>query len=145
VLPAILRKFHLAKLAGQGNWEGIRRDEECFGPIPKEVREALPGVKLWGTGVSRREFLHVDDMAGACVFVMQLSDSQYAHVCADGEVSHLNVGCGKDDTIRELAAIISKAAGFEGDVTWTHPAPTVCRKSCSMGRVYSGFTGARKF
>jgi GDP-L-fucose synthase len=123
VLPAILRKFHLAKLAGQGNWEGIRRDEECFGPIPKEVREALPGVRLWGTGVSRREFLHVDDMAGACVFVMQLSDSQYAHVCADGEVSHLNVGCGKDDTIRELAAIISKAAGFEGDVTWDSSRP----------------------
>ena len=123
VLPAILRKFHLAKLAGQGDREGIRRDEECFGLIPQEVREALPGVRLWGSGVSRREFLHVDDMAAACVFVMQLSDMQYAHACAGGAVSHLNVGCGKDYTIRELAAIIRKAVGFEGDVTWDSSRP----------------------
>ena len=123
VLPAMLRKFHLAKLAAQGDREGIRRDEECFGPIPQEVREALPGVRLWGSGVSRREFLHVDDMAAACVFVMQLSDKQYAHACAGGEVSHLNVGCGKDNTIRELAAIIRKAVGFEGDVSWDSSRP----------------------
>jgi GDP-L-fucose synthase len=87
------------------------------------VREALPGVRLWGSGVSRREFLHVDDMAAACVFVMQLSDMQYAHACAGGAVSHLNVGCGKDYTIRELAAIIRKAVGFEGDVTWDSSRP----------------------
>jgi GDP-L-fucose synthase len=123
VLPAMLRKFHLAKLAGQGDREGIRRDEECFGPIPQEVREGLPGVRLWGSGVSRREFLHVDDMAAACVFVMQLSDEQYAHACAGGAVSHLNVGCGKDNTIRELAAIIRKAVGFEGDATWDSSRP----------------------
>jgi len=123
VLPAMLRKFHLAKLAGQEDREGIRRDEECFGLIPQEVREALPGVRLWGSGVSRREFLHVDDMAAACVFVMQLSDAQYAHSCGEGEVSHLNVGCGKDYTIRELAAIIKKAVGFEGDVTWDSSRP----------------------
>ena len=80
-------------------------------------------MRLWGTGVSRREFLHVDDMAAACVFVMQLSDSQYGHACADGEVSHLNVGCGKDNTIRELAAIIRKAVGFEGEVAWDSSRP----------------------
>ena len=123
VLPAMLRKFHIAKLAAQEDREGIRRDEECFGPIPQEVREALPGVRLWGSGVSRREFLHVDDMAAACVFVMQLSDAQYAHSCGEGEVSHLNVGCGKDNTIRELAAIIRKVVGFEGDVTWDSSRP----------------------
>ncbi|MBI5578640.1 MAG: GDP-L-fucose synthase [Deltaproteobacteria bacterium] len=125
VLPAMLRKFHLAKLAGQGDWEGIRRDEECFGPMPKDMREALPGVRLWGTGVARREFLHVDDMAAACVFVMQVSDSQYGQACADrgGEVSHLNVGCGKDNTIRELAAIIRKVVGFEADVAWDSSRP----------------------
>jgi GDP-L-fucose synthase len=122
-LPAMLRKFHLAKLAGQGDWEGIRRDEERFGPIPEEVRKALPGVRLWGTGVSRREFLHVDDMAAACVLVMQLSDEQYADAVGGGAVSHLNVGCGKDNTIRELAAIIRKAVGFEGEVTWDSSRP----------------------
>ena len=123
VLPAMLRKFHLAKLAGQGDREGIRRDEECFGSIPQEVREALPSVRLWGRGVSRREFLHVDDMAAACVFVMRLSDEQYAHACAGGTVSHINVGCGKDNTIRELAEIIRKAVGFEGDVSWDSSRP----------------------
>jgi GDP-L-fucose synthase len=123
VLPAMLRKFHLAKLAGQGDWEGVRSDEERFGPIPEDVRKALPGVRLWGSGVSRREFLHVDDMAAACVFVMQLSNEQYAHACGGGEVSHLNVGCCKDNTIRELAQIIAKSVGFEGDVAWdsSHP------------------------
>jgi GDP-L-fucose synthase len=123
VLPAMLRKFHLAKLAMQGEWEEIRCDEERFGPIPKDVREALPGVRLWGTGVSCREFLHVDDMAAACVFVMQLSDSQYGQACAGGEVSHLNVGCGKDNSIRELATIIRKVVGFEGKITWDSSRP----------------------
>ncbi|RPJ11473.1 MAG: GDP-L-fucose synthase [Deltaproteobacteria bacterium] len=123
VLPAMLRKFHLAKLAGQGDWEGIRRDEERFGPIPQDVREALPGMQLWGTGASRREFLHVDDMAAACVFVMQLSDKEYSHACAWGEVSYLNIGCGKDHTIRELAEIIRNAVGFEGCVAWDSSRP----------------------
>jgi len=123
VLPAMLRKFHLAKLAGQGGWEGIRRDEERFGPIPQNVREALPGVRFWGAGISRREFLHVDDMAAACVFVMQLSDEQYAHACGGGEVAHLNVGCGKDNTIRELSEIIRKVVGFEGEITWDSSQP----------------------
>ena len=123
VLPAMLRKFHLAKLAEQGDWEGIRRDEERFGHIPKDVREALPGVRLWGTGAPRREFLHVDDMAAASVFVMQLSDGPYAHACAGAGVSHLNVGCGKDHTIRELAEIIGMAVGFEGEVVWDSTRP----------------------
>lgn len=122
VLPAMIRKFHLAKLAGQGDWEGIRHDEERFGPIPDEVRRALPAVRLWGTGAPRREFLHVDDMAAACVFVMQLSDAQYAAACG-GSVSHLNVGCGGDHTIRELAEIIRKVLGYEGEVVWDASKP----------------------
>jgi GDP-L-fucose synthase len=123
VLPAMLRKFHLAKLAGQGDSEGIRRDEERFGPIPEQVRESLANVMLWGTGVSRREFLHVDDMAAACVFVMQLSDEQYAHASGGGAVSHLNVGCGRDNSIRELSEIIRKVVGFEGEITWDSSQP----------------------
>lgn len=123
VLPAMMRKFHLAKLAAAGDWEAVRRDEERFGAIPPDVRAALPKVSLWGTGAPRREFLHVDDVAAACVFVMQLLDEQYAHACAGGEVSHLNVGCGNDNTIRELAAIIRKAVGFEGEVVWDSSRP----------------------
>jgi GDP-L-fucose synthase len=123
VLPAMLRKFHLANLAKQGDWEGIQRDEERFGPIPNDVREALPNVRLWGTGMSRREFLHVDDMAAACVFVMQLSDEKYAHACAQGDVSHLNVGFGNDITVRELATIIKEVVGFDGKIIWDKSRP----------------------
>jgi GDP-L-fucose synthase len=123
VLPAMIRKFHLAKLAGQGNWDGIRHDEERFGPIPEEVRQALPTVRLWGTGTPRREFLHVDDMADACAFVMQLSDEQCEGACGGETVSHLNVGCGEDRTIREMAEIIYGVVGYEGEVGWDRSKP----------------------
>jgi GDP-L-fucose synthase len=123
VLPAMLRKFHLAKLAGQGDEEAIRRDEARFGQVPEDVRAAWPDVRLWGTGRPRREFLHVDDMAAACVFVMQLADEEYAQACAGGGVAHLNVGCGQDQTIRELAAIISRVVGFEGNISWDASRP----------------------
>jgi GDP-L-fucose synthase len=141
VLPAMLRKSHLAKLAGQGDWEGIRQDEERFGPISEDVRAALkreadrlqpPSVRLWGTGAPRREFLHVDDMAAACVFVMQLSDDHYETACAPeamlsgaqpGLVSHLNVGCGEDISILELSGHIQASIGFNGRVVWDHSQP----------------------
>lgn len=123
VLPAMMRKFHLAKLAAAGNHAAVRRDEERFGAIPPDVRAALPRVALWGSGAPRREFLHVDDMATACVFVMQLADERYAAACAEGAVSHLNVGCGRDHTIRELAEMAAKAVGFEGEAAWDSSRP----------------------
>jgi len=136
VLPAMLRKFHLAKLAVQGDAEKIRRDETRFGPIPDDVRAAWPSVRLWGTGRPRREFLHVDDMAAANVFVMQLTDEEYARACAGGQVSHLNVGCGQDHTIRELAAIVSRVVGFEGGVAWDASRPDgMARKLLDVSRL----------
>ncbi len=123
VLPALLRKFHLAKLAGQGDGEGIRRDEARFGRIPADLRKALPAVRLWGTGAARREFLHVDDMAAACLFVMQLSDDDYAQACGREAVSYLNLGCGRDHTVRELAEIVRLAVGLEGEVDWNPSRP----------------------
>jgi len=82
VLPALMRKAHEAKLAG------------------------APAITIWGTGTPRREFLHVDDCADACVFLMK----DYS-----GE-SHVNVGSGSDVTILELAQIVCKAVGFEGEI-----------------------------
>ena len=144
VLPAMLRKFHLAKLAGQGDWEGIRRDEERFGPIPQDVREALPGVRLWGTGVSRREFLHVDDMAAACVFVMQLSDKQYA-MRAQAVRSLISTwAAAKTTRSASWRRSSERRWGSRGTSPGTRPGPTACPKSCLTCRVYPDSAGARK-
>jgi GDP-L-fucose synthase len=136
VLPAMIRKFHLAKLAAKGDWEGIRQDEACFGRISADIKARLglkpsndrrpqpPSVVLWGTGSPRREFLHVDDMADACVFAMNLDDRiaatelfNYPKPC------FVNVGTGNDCTIRTLARIIGEAVGFDGKVIFDSTKP----------------------
>ena len=89
VLAALLRKAHEAKT--------------------KRARELV----VWGTGTPRREFLHVDDCASACLFLLEKYDSP--------EI--INVGCGKDVTIRELAELICDVVGFEGDLTWDKTKP----------------------
>lgn len=135
VLPALIRKFHLAKLAAQGNWEAIKKNESRFGRIPDEIRAALgltpdisqltprsPRVVLWGSGSPRREFLHVDDLAGACLFLMEnLSASDL--LARDLPNSIVNIGCGKDITIKELALLIKEIVGFEGEMSFDATKP----------------------
>jgi len=82
VLPALIRKFHEAKKKGE------------------------PSVTLWGTGKPRREFLHADDLADACFFLMQ----QY------NEPGFVNIGTGEDLEIGELALLIKKTVGYEGEI-----------------------------
>jgi len=89
VLPALIRKFHIAKDEGR------------------------PSVTLWGTGSPYREFLHVDDLAEACLFLMDNYDSPEL----------INVGCGQDITIRELAALVGKVVGFSGQLEWDTTKP----------------------
>jgi GDP-L-fucose synthase len=100
VLPALIRKFHEAKMA--------------------EKKE----VVIWGTGTPKREFLHVDDMADACVFVMNLEE----HAAADRFFSYpapcfVNVGTGNDCTIKELADTVQQATGFEGELVFDTSKP----------------------
>lgn len=92
VLPALIRRFHEAARAG--------RDE----------------VVIWGTGTPRREFLHVDDMAEASLFVMDLDGPTYA-ANTEPMLSHINVGSGQDVSIAELAALVAEITGFEGAIT----------------------------
>jgi GDP-L-fucose synthase len=102
VLPALIRKFHEAKLAG---------DSE---------------VTVWGTGSPRREFLHVDDLADACVFLMENYSS--------GEI--VNVGWGKDISIAELAEAVRGIVGFEGDIVYDRSKPDgTPRKLLDTGRL----------
>jgi GDP-L-fucose synthase len=127
VLPALIRKFHLAKLAAKGDWEGIQKDETHYGPIPKDVRSAVSGlvtnqqsaignpqsVFLWGTGSPKREFLYVNDLADACVFLMNHYD----------ESDIINVGCGEDISIAELALLVKDVVGYTGNIEYDTKKP----------------------
>lgn len=98
VLPALIRKFHEAKLRGDAS------------------------VTAWGTGSPRREFLYSDDMADACVHLMQLPEPEFDALL--GVYPPLvNVGCGSDLTIRELTELVAKVVGFEGEVVWDTTKP----------------------
>lgn len=89
VMPAMIRKFHEAKVNG------------------------APAVELWGTGTPLREFLYVDDMADACVFLLE----NYS-----GE-QHVNIGTGKEVTIKELAETVKQAVGYRGEIIWNKDMP----------------------
>jgi GDP-L-fucose synthase len=89
VLPALIRRFHEASVAG------------------------APSVTLWGTGSPRREFLHVDDLAAACLRLLDVYD----------EADHVNVGVGDDVTIAELAALTADVVGYSGDLEWDTSKP----------------------
>lgn len=134
VIPAMLRKFHLAKLAFDNDLSAIVADEEYYGSIPEDIQKAIgysssvksfvetryePKVILWGSGLPMREFLHVDDMAAACVYILGV-DQQYFQ----GEnPSFVNVGTGKDITIRQTAEIIADMVGFAGEVVYNSDQP----------------------
>lgn len=113
VLPALLRRFHEATL---------RNDEE---------------VVVWGSGKPMREFLHVDDMAAASVYVMELDPAIYkAHT--QPMLSHINVGTGIDCTIREVAETIAKITGFTGKLTFDSTKPDgTLRKLMDVSRLSS--------
>ncbi len=89
VMPAMIRKFHEGKVSGS------------------------PTVTLWGTGTVLREFLYVDDMADACVFLLE----NYS-----GE-QHVNIGTGKEITIKDLAGIVKQAVGYTGQIVWDQTMP----------------------
>jgi GDP-L-fucose synthase len=100
VLPALIRKCHEAKASG--------------------ARE----VQLWGTGSPRREFLHSDDMAEACLFLMRLPDDQFSEVAVPTPGFPLiNIGTGEDLTILELAGLVKEIVGFEGSISWDRSKP----------------------
>jgi GDP-L-fucose synthase len=96
VLPALLRKFRQAVQRGS--------------------------VPVWGSGRPRREFLHVDDMADACVHLMELAPETYWSVAGD-RCSHVNVGSGTDISIAELAELIGRIAGFQGAIEFDATMP----------------------
>jgi len=98
VLPALLRRFHEA------------------------VQVGAEEVLIWGTGTPRREFLHVDDMAAACIFLLSLPKDVYA-ANTKPMLSHINVGTGRDESIADLARTIAQVSGFEGRISYDTTKP----------------------
>lgn len=104
VLPALIRKFHEAKI------------------------NKSPYVEIWGTGTPMREFLHVDDMADACVFLLQHYN----------ERQFLNIGCGHDLSIKDLALLVKKIIGYEGDLQFDTSKPDgTPRKLLDVSRLFA--------
>lgn len=118
VIPALIRKFHEAKLTG--------------------ARE----VVVWGTGAPRREFLYNEDMADACVYLMCLPDNEFLPLLAadrnDGLPPVINIGVGEDVTIRELAELVKETAGYQGDITFDTSKPDgTPRKLMDVSRLHA--------
>lgn len=113
VIPAMMRRFHEAK------------------ELDKEY------VAVWGTGTPRREFLHVDDMAAASIYLMDLPKSECSKVVNSG-VSHVNVGVGMDCSIAELASVISGVVGYQGEIQFDLSKPDgTMRKLLDVSRLSS--------
>ncbi len=133
VVPALIRKFHLGKLALSGKWDEIAFDEKRNGPIPEYVMRAIgspsfstaahPRVIIWGSGRARREFLYSDDMADACVHLLGLSEEQYMAFLNQETAPLINIGVGMDLTIRQIAEEVARVVGFRGEVVFDTERP----------------------
>lgn len=109
VLPALIRKFHLAKV------------------------QKLPSVTLWGSGKPRREFLYVEDLAEAVIFLLQNVEAKDIY---EQGISHINIGTGKDLTITELAEIVSDVTGYSGKIEYDRTKPDgTPRKLLDVSRI----------
>jgi GDP-L-fucose synthase len=116
IIPALIRRFHEATLAGS------------------------PSVAIWGTGTPRREFLYSEDMADACVYLMNLPDAQFKPLLAvdrnDGLPPLMNIGVGHDLTIRELAETVKAVVGYQGAIEFDASKPDgTPRKLMDVGRL----------
>ncbi|MGY8915019.1 MAG: GDP-L-fucose synthase family protein [Flavobacteriales bacterium] len=134
VLPALIRKMHLGKALENNDWEAIRKDlnklpiEGVNGSAEKDViysvldkygiqeKEDSVHLEIWGTGKPMREFLWSEDMADACVFLMENRDFKDCYDNGAKEIrnTHINIGTGVDITIKDLAQVIKNTIGFKG-------------------------------
>jgi len=118
VLPALIRKFHDAKLAHSAN-------QPINHSVNQQIKQSTNqticrSVTIWGTGKPRREFLYVDDLADAIYFLMNKIDAKDIY---EQGITHLNIGTGEDLTIAELAALIKNIIGFEGEIIYDTSKP----------------------
>lgn len=153
VLPAMIRKMHLAKMLLMGNWNAIRADlasrpiEGVDGQASEAGIEAVlakygifrDSLKLWGSGSPLREFLWSEDMADASVHILE--NVNFDDVRGENPQvrnCHINIGTGKELTIKELAYLIKNTIGYDGRIDWdaTKPDGTM-RKLCNVDKLHS--------
>ena len=154
VLPAMIRKIHLAHCLKEGDWEAVRKDmnqrpvEGVNGDSPKaDILNILrkygiseTEVTLWGTGTPLREFLWSEEMADASVFVMEHVDFKDTYKEGDKDIRncHINIGTGKEITIRQLAERIVETVGYQGKLTFDSSKPDgTMRKLTDPSKLHS--------
>ena len=139
VLPAMIRKIHLAHCLKEENWEALRNDltlrpvegidgsstNEAILAVLKKYGINKTGVTLWGTGTPLREFLWSEEMADASVFVMEHIDFKdtYQAGAKDIRNCHINIGTGKEISIRQLAELITRTVNYQGELTFDSTKP----------------------
>lgn len=154
VLPAMIRKMHLARLLNEGDWDGLRRDldRRPVGNVDGSATEQViidtlagygispDALSLWGSGRPIREFLWSEDMADASVFVMENVDFKDTYNPADRDIRncHINIGSGREVTIAQLAELVRRAVGYAGKILWDSSKPDgTMRKLTDVSRLHS--------
>ena len=154
VLPAMIRKMHLARLLNEDDWDGLRRDLDrrpvgnVDGSATQQVIiDTLAGygispdaISLWGSGRPIREFLWSEDMADASVFVMENVDFKDTYNPAERDIRncHINIGSGREVTIAQLAELVRRAVGYAGKILWDSSKPDgTMRKLTDVSRLHS--------
>jgi len=130
VLPALIRKIYLAKLLNEGKIEEVLKDlnvnslEEATSYL-SNFGVTKDSVEIWGSGNPRREFLYSEDMADACVFLLENRDFKDTYTKENKEIinTHINIGTGIDISIKELAFLIQEIVGFKGEFTFNTEKP----------------------
>jgi GDP-L-fucose synthase len=149
VIPAMIRKFHLGKLAMAGDWAAIKRDEAIYGTIPDDIQRSLKeggnSVILWGDGSPYREFMYSDDMALVSLNLMQLMNDKMSELIAcTTQPPLVNVGTGEDLTISNLAQLIANVVMYKGEVVWDNTKPNgTPRKKLDLSKM-SALVGQHK-
>jgi len=142
VLPALIRKMHFGKLLKANDWGSIDTDlnnrpiEGVSGASSQDEKLAVLEkygiylkdnsvvITLWGSGKPMREFLHSDDMAAACIYVMnKISFDDVAKGKSEVRNTHINIGCGEDLTIKDLALTIKQVVDYDGELVWDADKP----------------------
>ncbi len=150
VMPALIRKMHLCRLIESSDWEAVAKNLGLSDSSEKAILEAVErygisksddsvNLSVWGSGTPYREFLHANDMAEACIFIMEnINFTDLTKEMTEIKNTHINIGTGKDLTIKELAGLIKETVGFSGTITFDPSKPDgTPRKLLSVEKLHS--------